>query len=329
MTESVSVALCTHNGARFVVEQLESILAQTVPVHEIVLSDDASTDDTLDRARRAVGDGAALTVLRNDPPLGVTANFERAIRATTGDIVVLSDQDDRWRADRVERGLARLRARADAELCFSDARLVGPGGEPLGGSLIERLQPTPAERTALAGGDLFDALVRRNLVTGATVMFRRTLLDAAIPFPSEWVHDEWLAMVAAATSSVVFEPDTLVDYRLHEANVIGMRAPTLGVKVRRVLEGDGGRTAGLARRAEVLGERLAELPDRPGFDQARRARVTAAAARKALTEHRRADLAPARWRRVVPVLRLLAEGAYERYTSQGRLEAIRDILQPR
>jgi glycosyltransferase involved in cell wall biosynthesis len=329
VTESVSVALCTHNGARFVEEQLESILGQTVPVREIVLSDDASTDDTVDRARRTVGDRVPLIVLRNDPPLGVTANFEQAIRATTGDVVVLSDQDDRWRADRVERGLARLHARADAELCFSDARLVGPGGDPLGGSLIERLQPTTAERAALADGDLFDALVRRNLVTGATVLFRRTLLDAARPFPREWVHDEWLAIVAAATSSAVFEPDTLVDYRLHEANVIGMRAPTLGVKVRRVLEGDGGRTAGLARRAEILGERLAALPDRPSFDRVRRTRVTTTATEKARTEDRRAGLAPARWRRVVPVLRLLVEGAYERYTSQGKFEAIRDMLQPR
>jgi hypothetical protein len=311
VTESVSVALCTHNGARFVEEQLESILGQTVPVREIVLSDDASTDDTVDRARRTVGDRVPLIVLRNDPPLGVTANFEQAIRATTGDVVVLSDQDDRWRADRVERGLARLHARADAELCFSDARLVGPGGDPLGGSLIERLQPTTAERAALADGDLFDALVRRNLVTGATVLFRRTLLDAALPFPREWVHDEWLAIVAAATSSAVFEPDTL------------------GVKVRRVLEGDGGRTAGLARRAEILGERLAALPDRPSFDRVRRTRVTTTATEKARTEDRRAGLAPARWRRVVPVLRLLVEGAYERYTSQGKFEAIRDMLQPR
>jgi glycosyltransferase involved in cell wall biosynthesis len=329
VTESVSVALCTHNGARFVEEQLESILAQTVPVREIVLSDDASTDDTVDRARRTVGDRAVLTVLRNDPPLGVTANFERAIRATTGDVVVLSDQDDRWRADRVERGLARLRAQPGAELCFSDARLVGPAGDPLGGSLIERLQPTPAEQAALADGDLFDALVRRNLVTGATVLFRRTLLDAALPFPREWVHDEWLAIVAAATSSVVFEPDTLVDYRLHEANVIGMRAPTIGVKVRRVLEGDAGRTAGLARRADVLAERLAALGERPSFDRVRRTRVAATATEKARIEGRRAGLAPARWRRVVPVLRLLVEGSYGRYTSQGRFEAIRDMLQPR
>ena len=329
MTESVSVALCTHNGARFIEEQLESILAQTVPVREIVLSDDASTDDTVDLARRTGGERAALTVLRHDPPLGVTANFERAIRATTGDVVVLSDQDDRWRADRVERGLARLRASSDAELCFSDARLVGPSGDPLGGSLVERLRVTPAERAALADGDLFDALVRRNLVTGATVLFRRTLLDAALPFPAEWVHDEWLAIVAAATSSVAFEPDTLVDYRLHEANVIGMRAPTLGVKVRRVLERDGGRTAGLARRAEVLAERLAALPDGPSFDGVRRTRLSTTAREKARIERRRAGFASARWRRVVPVLRLLAEGSYERYTSQGRFEAIRDMLQPR
>ena len=80
-TPRVSVAVGTHNGARFLGEQLGSILAQTRPVDEIVLSDDASTDDTVDLAERLVGDfrdsggRVDLRVLRNRRALGVTAGF--------------------------------------------------------------------------------------------------------------------------------------------------------------------------------------------------------------------------------------------------------------
>lgn len=328
MTTSISVALCTHNGARFVSRQLESILDQSVPVGEVVLSDDDSRDDTVELAMAVVGDRVPITVLVNRPALGVTANFEAAVRATSGEIVVLSDQDDVWHRDRVERAVDRLSDPA-VDLVFSDARLVGPDGAPIGGTLLERLRPTVRERTALEAGDLYSALVRRNLVTGATVAFRRRLLDAALPFPAEWVHDEWLAIVAAATAGVAFEDEALIDYRLHESNVIGVRAPTLAVKVRRVLEADGGRTAGLAARAERLAERLSAADFSPLLGPERRADTVALARGKAEAEARRASLPRARARRLPAVLRLLVDGSYERYTSQGRLEALRDLIQAR
>ena len=101
----ISVALCTHNGARYVTEQVESILRQTLPPDEIVLSDDASTDDTvaLVRAALAAHPNVELRVFENDPALRVTKNFEQAVVACTGDLVALSDQDDIWAPDRLER----------------------------------------------------------------------------------------------------------------------------------------------------------------------------------------------------------------------------------
>ena len=130
---TVSVALCTYNGARFVAEQLRSILAQSSPADQIVISDDGSTDGTLEvvRAELAAA-GSALPeviILENPAPLGVTRNFEQAILACTGDLIVLCDQDDTWVPDRLARAEREFAARPDLLLLYSDASLVDEGGE--------------------------------------------------------------------------------------------------------------------------------------------------------------------------------------------------------
>ena len=100
----VSVALCTHNGAVFVAEQVASILAQRPAPREIVVGDDASSDATIEIIERAVVEARAaesglrteLLVLRRESPLGVTANFDATIAACRAEVVALSDQDDVW-----------------------------------------------------------------------------------------------------------------------------------------------------------------------------------------------------------------------------------------
>ena len=208
-------------------EQVASILAQSRPVDELVVSDDASTDDTIAIIRRSVdehaaanGQAIALKVIENTTPLGVTRNFEQAIVATTGDLIALCDQDDIWHADRIRTIVAVFEDPA-VDLVFSDARLVDGDGTPLGDSLFATLSMTRRERRQLLGGKALDALLGRNLVTGATVVFRRRLLDAASPFGSAWVHDEWLAALAASTGGVRMLEAELIDYRQHGGNEIG------------------------------------------------------------------------------------------------------------
>lgn len=105
MSYSISVALCTFNGARFIEEQVGSILNQSLPPGEIVVSDNVSTDDTRARIRSvydAHGDTSiALRILTGDAGLGVTRNFQRAIEACTGELIALSDHDDVWHSVRL------------------------------------------------------------------------------------------------------------------------------------------------------------------------------------------------------------------------------------
>jgi len=325
MALDVSVALCTRNGARYLPEQVRSICAQTPLPREIVLSDDGSTDDTLavvrdTLAQCGVADQVALRVFSNTPPLGVTRNFEQAARACSHELVALCDQDDAWHPGRLARMVAQFEARPDLLLLHTDARLVDAELKPLGSTLFHALEVQPAELAAIAGGEAFGVLLRRNLVTGATTMFRKTLLDTALPFAPEWVHDEWLAAVAAAIGRMDVLPEPTIDYRQHASNQIGARRLTLSEKMAKAFAERGDKHVARLRRAEALLQRLQQLG----------ARVPAAylEAQRAKVEHQRfrAELPAARPLRLLPILIEAARGRYARFGRGGHAIA-QDLLE--
>lgn len=322
------MALCTYNGERFVADQLRSILAQTYLPAQIVVSDDGSSDDTVAIVRQVFAQfesersesSPVLTVLLNAKPLGVTANFERATMACTEDLIALSDQDDLWMPDRLERMVAQFASDPALTLLHSDARLVDDRGNPLGGNLSAAIGFGSWERRRIAAGRALDVLLRRNVVTGATTMFRRTLLASAAPFPAPWVHDEWLAMVAAVVGRVSFLAETLTDYRQHASNQIGAAKPSLADQVSRVREPRAERNSRLLRRAQVLDERLRQMS---GVSEHVRELVAA----KRRHEEARSALPLARGLRVIPVLVHAAGGGYSRF-GRARYDVVRDLLQP-
>ncbi|MDQ2698432.1 MAG: glycosyltransferase family 2 protein [Actinomycetota bacterium] len=323
----ISVALGTHNGTSYLREQLESILAQTHPVDEIVLSDDASRDGTVELAEQIIGehrvtDAAtpALVVLRNPVALGVTRNFEQALNAASGDLIALCDQDDVWHADRVERGLAALSRRPGAELVAAEARLVDDAGRPIGRTLFETLGVDDELRRRLESDAAFDELLKRNVVTGATMMVTRALVERASPFPASWVHDEWLAVVASVGGGLALVAEPVIDYRQHGGNQIGVTRLGPGGKLGRLRESRTDRNARLLARAQDLAERL------PGIAGGE-ARVAASVRAKLAHEVMRQQLPAGRLRRIGPIWREWRAGAYGRY-GLGAQDVLRDLVQP-
>ena len=322
----ISVAICTRNGAAFVAEQLRSIYAQTRLPHEIVVSDDDSSDGTVAIAREAIGhdgsDGVSVRFITNPSALGVTKNFEQAIRACTGDLIALSDQDDSWHPNRIEVMADAFSSAPRTELMFSNARLVDADGKPLGESLFDGLEISRADRDQLRAGDAFPVLMKRNLVTGATVMIRRSLAERAMPFPAAWVHDEWLGIVASTTVGVGLIDDMLIDYRQHASNEIGAGSLSLAEKFGRLAEEGSDRNARLLARARVLSQRFEAIA--PPIAEKYR---TAARAKLAHEEARTA-LPVSRIRRIGPLLREWRTGRYTRY-GRGGADILRDLVQPR
>lgn len=319
----VSVALCTHNGDRYLATQLRSIFAQSVAPKEIIVSDDASADSTVELVERLRGEGAPIEVrlLRNSEPLGVTANFELAIAAASGDFVALCDQDDVWHPRKLERMLRAFDSRPDLVLVHTDARIVDENGRPSGMTLFETLRVSDAERARVHAGDAIHVLLRRNIVTGATTVLRRSLADRAMPFPTAWVHDEWLAMVAAATGGIDLIEEPLIDYRQHGGNQIGATTLTAGGRMSRLRAPRAERNARLLARAAALAARVTQLSPQPSESAIR------GAAEKLAHEQARSALPASRVRRIAPVAREWRAGRYST-CGLGVQDVLRDLVQP-
>lgn len=224
---SISVALCTYNGAEYLSQQLDSLLAQQRLPDEIVVFDDASKDGTWDLAvafaDRASERGIQVSLHRNSVNIGYVANFTQALLATCGELVFLCDQDDVWHADKISRFAEEFERRPDLLMLHSDADLVDEAGASLHCTLFSAFEISREELEGVHKGDAFAVLVKRNIVTGATMAIRRSVIAYGNEVPPGWIHDEWLAMSAATQGRVDCLETPTIDYRQHGNNQIGAR----------------------------------------------------------------------------------------------------------
>ncbi len=199
-----SVAMASYNGAQYIEEQLQSVLAQLGPEDEVVVSDDGSTDGTRVFLKElALRDGRVRVL--DGPHAGVVRNFENALAAVTGDIVFLCDQDDVWRADKVETVCAAFQDPA-VWLVMHDARITDDTLHPVAASFFE----------AHGSCTGYTRNLWRNSYIGCCMAFRRELLALALPFPDGIpMHDQWLGMLADKQGRVRLLPKPLIDYRRH------------------------------------------------------------------------------------------------------------------
>jgi len=323
MSESavnVSVVVCTYNGEKFLREQLQSILEQTRPPDEIIISDDGSSDSTLDivdeiRTSATTSNSQRWRVLTRETPVGVSGNFASALLEAGGDFIALADQDDVWEPDRLEKALGEFRD--GVLLVHSDATLVDAFGQPMG-RLMPALRLTGREKSSLLRRRALDVLLRRNVITGATTVIRSSLLQQALPIPEGWVHDEWLGLVAAIQDGVVFLDSPLMCYRQHGSNEIGANKTDYGEAKKRLQEKRTDFFQRKLRRNEGISAMVAQQP--PWLSP------TAQSALEAKTDFDRwrSALPPSRPQRILPVFRRWLSGDYGRY-ARGYLDVIRDF----
>jgi glycosyltransferase involved in cell wall biosynthesis len=322
MPVRTTVVLCTYDGETFVADQAASLLAQTRPLDEIVVSDDASTDASPARVREALaGFGGNLRLHVNPVTLGVVRNFEHALRLAQGDLCFLCDQDDVWRADKVRQMVAAFERKPEILLLHSDARIIDESGRRTGATLFRELRIRARDLAACDAGDALSVLLRRNIVTGATVAVRRELLEIALPIQEGYWHDEWLALIAAAVGSIGRIDEPLIDYRIHRGNQAGVRGVMPALRLRAALSARGTFHTDRARKLDALLERLRRLGARVPLERLRLV--------EACRDHWsvRANLPR---RRIGRVPLILAEWRGERYRrfSNGWRGAVRDLLEP-
>lgn len=201
--------------------QIESLIAQTDRDWICLVSDDCSSAERFADIVAATEGDERFFVSRSERRQGFYRNFERALRLAPGacGLIALCDQDDRWHRDK----LSTLRAAIGANcFAFSDLRLVDAAGNVISESLSSH---RPASRPGLA------SLLASNSIPGAACLFKRPVIEAALPFPQVpgWAfHDQWLALTATALGGGVRVDHPLYDYVQHEGQWSGGQIASMG-----------------------------------------------------------------------------------------------------
>jgi len=203
----VSVCMATYNGERFIASQLQTILKQLLPNDEVIISDDSSTDSTLDIIQQF--NDERIQLFSGQTFHSPIYNFEHALKQATGDIIFLSDQDDEWVDGWVDLALSEL---CSVSLVVCDADVIDSNG---------RIR-SPSEAVIYRGGKRGSGLIKniyRNGYIGCCCAFRKEVLGVALPFPRNlpW-HDWWIGLVAELFFSTRFVEDRKIHYRRHGGN---------------------------------------------------------------------------------------------------------------
>ena len=199
----ISVCIATYNGERFIREQIDSILRQLSSDDEIIVSDDGSTDNTISIINSI--DDKRIRVIEGPRKQSPTSNFECTLKASKGDFIFMSDQDDVWKPNKVNICMEWLQR---YDCVVSDAEVTDSSLNPLYPSLYAIMQ--------VQQGRIYNT-IWKNGYTGCCMAFRRNVLEASLPFPKDIpMHDIWIGNVAAYKYNVKFIPDTLIYFRRHE-----------------------------------------------------------------------------------------------------------------
>lgn len=219
----VATLIATYNGAAFLRSQLDSLLAQRQPNVSFVVRDDQSKDMTIFILDEYVERYAPKLRMISDEKgnLGVTKNFETLLCETDADYYFLSDQDDIWQSDKIERFMKEFKALEAEEgavplLIHSDATVIDAEGRTIAASLWEYKRLFPALNVRPS------QLIFNNTATGCCMAFNRKAKEAALPFPKKIpMHDWWIAFSTSRKGRVHFIPDRTILYRVHGGNIVG------------------------------------------------------------------------------------------------------------
>jgi glycosyltransferase involved in cell wall biosynthesis len=260
---TVSIALATYNGSKYLDEQLQTLARQERLPDELVVTDDASADDTVAKVEAfAASARFPVRLHRNTERLGYRANFMRVAALCRSDVIAFCDQDDIWEPQKLRVCLARF---DDPEvlLLYHDALAVTPDATPL----------APLEHPSALPIMGFLQSPPMDYALGFTQLLRRSLIDLSELWPQSldhkemhrrerMAHDQWFFFLGSALGSIAHIDERLVRYRQHENNAYGWRAPSrLAMTVQRLWPSLHGRAEqyaalemGAERRAAILGQ---------------------------------------------------------------------------
>jgi glycosyltransferase involved in cell wall biosynthesis len=211
----ISVCMATYNGSRYIKDQIFSILPQIGHNDELVICDDASTDDTV-AIVKSIRD-PRIKIIINEFNLGYTKTFEKALAASKGRFIFLSDQDDVWLDSKVNTCMKML---IDYDLVVTDCVITD--------SSLNQIGPSHFAKHNVRTGFIPNLIASRYV--GSCMAFRRKILQKCLPMPSLsrlCPHDYWIALVSEAFYDVGLVRNPCMYYRRHSANASSGGRPTM------------------------------------------------------------------------------------------------------
>lgn len=196
--------MASYNGEKYIKQQMDSIFDQSKQIDELIISDDSSTDKTIEIIKSY--NDKRIKLIENQKFSSPIFNLENALKHAKGDYIFLADQDDIWYPDKVKIVLKHLE---NHNLVVTDCKLIDKDNTTLTPSFFQLIN---------SGQGFFKNLIK-NTYLGCCMAFDRSILNYTLPFPRKIaMHDQWIGLNAELFSSVYFCDDQLVGYRKHENN---------------------------------------------------------------------------------------------------------------
>lgn len=201
----ISVCIATYNGEKYIKEQLDSILVQLDKNDEIIVSDDSSTDSTIEIIK--LYNDIRIKIYENQKFKSPIFNFENALKHSNNEYIFLADQDDIWMPNKVEEIKNCLK---EYDLIVSDANIINSIGDVLSNSFYQINNSKQG----------FIHNIIKNSYLGCCMAFNRSILEIALPFPKDIpMHDWWIGLIGELYGKTYFIEDRLIVYRKHDNNV--------------------------------------------------------------------------------------------------------------
>lgn len=220
MEEKIDVLLTTYNGEKYIKEQIDSILNQTYKNINLIISDDSSKDGTRKILEQYEQKEKRIKVYYQPKNIGYIKNFEFLLKKVESDIYMLSDQDDVWLPEKIEKTYEVLK-REQADLVFGDLEVVNQDLEQIYPSFGDFMKLNRKIKKYIHS---YQLNYLYNCVTGCTVMAKKEGIEKVLPIPTNskyLIHDHWLGLITGLEGKLAYVPEKYIKYRQHGNNQVG------------------------------------------------------------------------------------------------------------
>lgn len=220
MEKQIDILLATYNGEKYIKQQIDSILKQTYQNIQLIISDDCSKDKTKEILKEYEKKDSRIKVYYQEQNLGCTKNFEFLLKRVENEIYMLSDQDDIWLPEKVEKSYECMQ-KEEADLVFGDLEVVDANLEIMEPSFNNYMK---LDRKIKKYTNTNQLNYLYNCVTGCTIMTKKEWIEKILPLPTEskyLIHDYWIALMISLHGKLAYMPERYIKYRQHGNNEVG------------------------------------------------------------------------------------------------------------